>query len=102
MSSNKESVITFKVDAGLMDALKSVPNRSEFIRTAILNALNDHCPLCRGTGVLTPNQMKHWEAFARAHPMQECGDCHEVHLVCVQADRGPADEQEQNGAAGEH
>ncbi len=88
-SQYKESVITFKADMSLLDALKNVPNRSEFIRAAILAALENHCSLCRGTGVLTPNQMKHWEEFARHHPLRECDDCHEVHLSCAQDASGP-------------
>lgn len=83
-SQQKENVVTFKADASLLEALRNVPNRSEFIRAAILSALANHCPLCRGTGLLTPNQKEHWEAFARQHPLRECEDCHEVHLVCAQ------------------
>ncbi len=80
----KDNVITFKADTSLWEALRSMSNRSEFIRAAILSALENHCPLCRGTGVLTPNQKRHWDAFARVHPLRECEDCHEVHLVCTQ------------------
>ena len=86
----KESVVTFKVDASLLDALRGVPNRSEFIRTAILAALDSYCPLCRGTGVLTPNQKSHWDKFSQHHPLQECEDCHEVHLVCSQQSHSDA------------
>ncbi len=82
---NKESVVTFKVDDSLMEALKLIPNRSEFIRAAILQALDNHCPVCRGTGVLTPNQKQHWEKFASHHELRECDDCHEMHIVCGDA-----------------
>ena len=82
----KESVITFKADTSLMEALRHIPNRSEFIRSAILSALDNYCPLCRGTGVLTPNQKRHWEEFTRHHTLRECDDCHEVRLVCEQDD----------------
>lgn len=78
----KETVITFKADASLLGVLSRIPNRSEFIRTAILQALDSSCPLCSGAGVLTPNQKRHWERFAAEHSIRECGDCHEVHLVC--------------------
>ncbi len=81
-ANQKEAVITFKADASLMEALRVLPNRSEFIRAAILAALDNHCPLCNGTGVLTPNQKRHWETFAAHHPLRECEECHEVHLVC--------------------
>jgi hypothetical protein len=85
---SKDTVITFKADDSLLAALRAIPNRSEFIRLAILSALENHCPLCRGTGVLTPNQKKHWQTFARGHPLRECDDCHEVHLVCRQEETG--------------
>lgn len=90
-SNQKETVISFKADASLLDALRAIPNRSEFIRAAILAALENHCPLCRGTGVLTPNQKRHWETFARSHEVRECDECHEIHLVCAQDEPHDAD-----------
>jgi hypothetical protein len=82
MNGSKIQIITFKADAALSRAMKGVPNRSEFIRAAILAALENACPLCRGTGVLTLHQKKHWSAFAEHHGVAECRDCHAVHLVC--------------------
>ncbi len=78
----KESIVTFKADRSLLEALRGVPNRSDFIRSAILAALENACPLCLGTGILTPNQRRHWEAFAADHAVRECSKCHEFHLVC--------------------
>lgn len=78
----KEDIITFKADAELMAALEGVSNRSAFIRDAILQALENRCPLCRGTGLLSLEQKKHWEDFAHHHHVEECGDCHAFHLVC--------------------
>jgi hypothetical protein len=78
----RNEVITFKVDEQLLKAMKGLPNRSDFIRNALLAALDSLCPVCRGTGVLTPNQRKHWGSFSKDHALTECGDCHEVHLVC--------------------
>ncbi len=82
MTKSGTEVITFKADRELSRAMRGIPNRSAFIRTAILGALDSACPLCRGTGVLTPSQKGHWDAFAATHAMEECGDCHAVHLVC--------------------
>ncbi|HHW11813.1 MAG TPA: CopG family transcriptional regulator [Firmicutes bacterium] len=79
----KQEVISFKVDEALSKALDGVPNRSEFIRTAILAALQSTCPLCCGTGILTPQQQKHWQDFAQNHPLKKCAECHSLHLVCV-------------------
>ncbi len=79
---NRLEVVTFKADSTLMEALKSIPNRSAFIRDSILAALANTCPLCNGVGFLSPDQKKHWETFARNHRVEECGDCHATHLVC--------------------
>ena len=81
----KQEIITFKVDEALWEAMKRIPNRSAFIRSAILSALQSVCPLCNGTGNLTPDQRRHWDGFAKNHPLAECEDCHAVHLVCVAA-----------------
>ena len=75
-------IITFKADGALLEALRAIPNRSDFIRSAILAALENTCPLCQGTGFLTPDQRKHWDKFSADHVLHECEDCHEIHLVC--------------------
>jgi hypothetical protein len=81
-------IITFKADPALRSALRGVANRSEFIRAAVLTALQNVCPLCGGSGILTLNQRKHWDAFAADHAVAECGKCHERHLVCAGGERG--------------
>jgi hypothetical protein len=78
----KHETITFKTDAALAEAMRGIPNRSEFIRSAILSALDSVCPLCKGTGLMTPDQRRHWEAFAASHSVEECGKCQAIHLVC--------------------
>jgi hypothetical protein len=83
----KHEIITFKVDQLLSEELKGIENRSEFIRGAIQAALAGTCPLCKGSGTLSADQRRHWEAFAKDHPLRQCADCHAVHPVC-QAERG--------------
>jgi hypothetical protein len=82
----KSEIITFKADPALRAALEGVPNRSEFIRAAVLAALDGSCPLCQGTGILSAAQKRHWNAFASDHALRECDDCHELHLVCARSD----------------
>ena len=82
MGNRKQETITLKVDETFLDALKGVSNRSEFIRSAVLAALESTCPLCGGTGNLTPNQKTHWDSFAVSHSLDECTDCHEMRIVC--------------------
>lgn len=79
----KQGVITFKVDEGLFDLIKGMPNRSEFIRNAVLSALGNICPLCNGTGILTARQKEHWNDFAADHRIQTCEECQERYLVCA-------------------
>lgn len=74
--------ITFKAESELAEALGQLPNKSEFIRQALLAALGATCPLCGGTGFLSEAQQEHWQRFSRHHHVEECSDCHEVHLVC--------------------
>ena len=75
-------IITFKADQALVDAMEGVPNRSEFIRAAILAALDGACPLCHGTGVLSPRQRQHWDEFSANHAVETCTECHEPRIVC--------------------
>ncbi len=82
----KHEIVTFKADHTLVEAMRGIPNRSEFIREAILAALDSSCPLCGGTGTLTPDQKKHWLAFEAKHRVTECDECHAVHLVCPETD----------------
>jgi len=83
MRNKKREIVTFKADESLLAAMRGIPNRSDFIRSAILAALDSVCPLCRGTGILTPEQKRHWKRFSRDHLLEECGQCHAIHLVCT-------------------
>ena len=82
----KEDVISFKADASLRAAMEGIPNRSEFIRNAILAALENACPLCHGTGILNPNQKGHMERFLAHHKLEKCQNCNEVILKCPNPD----------------
>jgi hypothetical protein len=78
----KQEIITFKVDETLVTAMEGIENRSEFIRSAILSALQNICPLCKGTGMLTPDQYRHWNKFAQNHSVEECSRCNAYYIVC--------------------
>ncbi len=78
----KAEIITFKVDEAFSESLEGIQNRSDFIRSAILSALGNVCPLCNGTGTLSASQRHHWDEFTRHHHMNTCNDCLEPHLVC--------------------
>ncbi len=83
MKKSKSEIITFKADEELTVALKDVPNRSEFIRMAVADALGSACPLCQGNGILSPGQRKHWNQFISDHELSRCDECRELHLTCL-------------------
>jgi hypothetical protein len=85
--SDKQQIITFKAEPALVEAMGRIGNRSQFIRAAILAALDSVCPLCSGSGVLSPNQRRHWDEFAENHSLEQCDECHEVRVVC--SETGP-------------
>ncbi|OGV53630.1 MAG: hypothetical protein A2X49_06155 [Lentisphaerae bacterium GWF2_52_8] len=85
----KNDVVSFKADGPLLKALSAMPNRSEFIRAAIFNALDNCCPLCKGTGLFSPEQQQHWREFQESHSIEECNDCRAVHIVCAKQKANP-------------
>ncbi len=82
MAASKHEMISFKADGELLRLLGRVENRSAFIRTALLAALDSACPLCSGSGILQPHQREIWNAFSHSHPQAECGRCHEQVFTC--------------------
>ncbi|NLV25114.1 MAG: CopG family transcriptional regulator [Deltaproteobacteria bacterium] len=78
----KQEIISFKADATLKEALTGVHNRSEFIRDAILSALENTCPLCHGTGILSPSQKEHMTKFLASHSLEQCQECQETVFRC--------------------
>ncbi len=78
----KEQVVTFKVSKDLMEALNKIPNKSEFIRHSLLEALGSTCPLCCGSGKLSRSQKKHWDLFMEHHRLERCEECEELHIKC--------------------
>jgi len=78
----KLEVVTFKAEAPLVEALEGVPNRSEFIRSAILSALEGSCPLCGGRGSLSLEQRRHWDEFMKRHKVKRCKECSGMTISC--------------------
>lgn len=84
----KERVFTFKTDESLAEELARIPNKSEFIRHAIESALANTCPLCNGSGSLSPAQAKHLEQFLDGHRLEKCDECDAVHFTCRTKSQG--------------
>lgn len=80
MGQSKPEIVTFKLDRWLYQDLQRIPNKSEFIRSAIQAALAGACPFCRGTGQLTAHQRRQWRAFTRRHAVRTCKTCRALHI----------------------
>ena len=47
---SKQRIVTFKLEEEFAAFLDTLPNKSEFIRKALLAALMEPCPVCNGKG----------------------------------------------------
>jgi len=65
----KEKIITFKIDEELASFIDKMPNKSEFIRHAIMEKIHKECPLCHGAGVIDESELEHYVI------MQKCEKC---------------------------
>jgi hypothetical protein len=59
MSQQKQTVVSFRVDRHLAEILDRLPDKSTFIREAILRRFHVACPFCGGRGVL-PKALADW------------------------------------------
>ena len=76
MAEQKQTVVSFRVDQHLAEILNSLPDKSTFIRDAILQRFHTVCPFCRGRGVL-PQLIVEWlQSRIPQFESIECTCCH--------------------------
>jgi len=73
--SPKTAVVAFKVEPELADILDRLPNKSEFIRKAIVAQLSMACPLCRGGGMLPRGLHDHFAPLLERIASRPCDGC---------------------------
>jgi hypothetical protein len=61
MAQQKQTVVSFRADHHLAEILNNLPDKSGFIRDAILRRFHAECPFCQGRGVL-PSPIADWLA----------------------------------------
>jgi hypothetical protein len=71
----KSQIVAFKVEDELAEFLDKLPNKSEFIRRAILAQFNMTCPLCTGSGVVTCGIHNHFSDVIGHHSARPCEKC---------------------------
>lgn len=71
----KSQIVAFKVEDELAEFLDKLPNKSEFIRRAILAQFNMTCPLCTGSGVVPSGIHHHFSEVIDHHSARPCEKC---------------------------
>jgi hypothetical protein len=75
MAKDKGVVVSFRVDRHLADILNKVPDKSSFIREAILRSFYQACPVCLGRGFV-PEEISRWATKQqKADKAVECTCC---------------------------
>jgi hypothetical protein len=73
--SKRVVAVSFKVNADLAALLNSLPNKSSFIRAAIVTQLGKACPLCDGQGRVSPSAYRLLEGRLQGQQQRPCDQC---------------------------
>ncbi|MCG3135001.1 MAG: hypothetical protein HMLKMBBP_02494 [Planctomycetes bacterium] len=71
----KSVVVTFRVDSHLAEALDRIPDKSAFIREALVNRLHEPCPACNGTGRVDCDAAEWLAGVLRENGATNCECC---------------------------
>ena len=89
---SKSAVVAFKVEEELAELLDKLPNKSAFIRKAIVAQLGMACPLCNGQGVVPRGIHDHYAALLPTLTQRKCASCgHKLELPRDGGDLHPED-----------
>jgi hypothetical protein len=70
-----KQIVAFKVEPELAALLDAMPNKSEFIRSAVQRQIATACPLCRGTGLAPLGVGDELTKLVQQHPLCVCAGC---------------------------
>ena len=71
----KQRVVTFKVEDEIASFLDAMPNKSDFIRKALLAALMEPCPICQGKGSVPRSLRRDLELIFQKQKSVPCSFC---------------------------
>lgn len=71
----KTEIVAFKVEEDLAEFLNKLPNKSDFIRKAIIAQFGMACPLCSGSGVVARGLHLHYKPVIADHNTRACDKC---------------------------
>jgi hypothetical protein len=72
---SKSKIVAFKVEEELADFLDNLPNKSDFIRKAVLAQFGMTCPLCTGSGVVPRGVHDHFKPAITDNAERACDKC---------------------------
>lgn len=74
-SKSMQRVVTFKVEEEVAAFLDTMPNKSDFIRKALLSALLEPCPVCNGKGSVPRSLRADLETIFHKQQFIPCSSC---------------------------
>lgn len=90
----KTQIVAFKVEEDLAEFLNKLPNKSDFIRKAIVAQFGMACPLCSGTGVVARGLHNHFKPVIADHNSRQCAKCDTVLTVPLSLEGLAGDDRE--------
>jgi hypothetical protein len=88
----KTEIVAFKVEEKLAEFLNKLPNKSEFIRKAIIAQFGMTCPLCTGTGVVPRGLHDHFAPVLAKNNLRRCDRCGDRHPIPMSLDNVAAED----------
>jgi len=92
-ATQKKNIVAFKVEDDLAEFLNNLPNKSEFIRKAILAQFGMTCPMCIGSGVVPRGVHDHYKPVIEGHAKKPCEKCKNAVDVPLTIEAVPAGEK---------
>ena len=89
----KSEIVAFKVEEELAQFLNHLPNKSDFIRQAILAQFGMTCPLCVGSGVVARGLHDHYKPVIAAHNTRQCDKCKSPVTIPTSSEAAPPAEK---------
>jgi hypothetical protein len=81
----KSRTVAVKVEEEVADFLDRLPNKSDFIRQAILAQFRMACPLCTGSGTVPRGLGGHYGPVVRKHRVKKCEKCGRTEAIPADA-----------------
>jgi hypothetical protein len=89
----KSKIVAFKVEEDLAEFLNDLPNKSDFIRKAILSQFGMTCPLCSGSGVVPRGIHEHYKPVIAEQNRKPCEKCKSPVEIPLTADAAPPNDR---------